>query len=1719
MIKYNINQFYMKYGLYPAIWFTALFSANLAIGQVTLTFTADQPSCFGYTNGNITVHPVGGTDPYTYLWGNGQSGQTNMGLSAGNYPVTVTDHNGMVATGVGTISQPAALSLNITPSGFGCEPNGLLSAVATGGTGVYAYSWSNGSNASAINVNTGGLYYVTVSDANGCQAIDNEYVTPSIYLDVQVTNIPCATLPNGGAVLAAVAGGQNPYTFHWNTGASTQMLENLPQGAYTVTVTDTRNCTSVATGIVQQPDPISVAVTVNSPACGGNNGSATLQASGGTAPYRYIWVTLGNVMGATQNNLAPGSYYVCTYDANNCQKDINVVIPVSSGLDVNIVATKALCPGQNTGTATAIVTPPGNYHYAWNIQPNSNFAMINGIGANTLVIVTVTDPITGCMGIDSAVIGTHEQVKVTVTDVDVLCLGDTLGSATAQAYQGTMPYHYIWYSNQDSIGAGPVITGLSVGAYGVIVTDDHGCTAAGVADITAQSGPKAEFEIKQLECIGDSVEVQLIDHSTDALGTLSQWDWQITPDNGAPVIHLTGQHPANILLPDSQTGTIQLTVTSSVGCTAQKTLIYKVSGVRNFQITLGASTFTCNNLPVPITVTGDTSYTYVWSPLPGLDLTNAPFYVIANPSVSTTYTLNVSNGLCDTVILFDIKRAEPINVVASPDSTVTCMSVINLTATANAAANATFAWFNSDSVQIGAGSVLNTLTAGDHIFTVIATDSNGCTDSDAVTVTGNAVDVQIQMSKPGDPCNPGPVQIIVTGSPAYTYTWTPDPTLDLTNAPFNVVANPLTTTTYTLYVNNGVCDSTFQIIVERAAPINLSVESNNVVTCLPIDTLRAFANAGVTVTYQWFENGVVIGAGATLQVATNGVHTYTVVATDANGCTDSEQVSVSVQSVAIQVELSQTGDLCHPGPVQITVTGDPAFTYNWTPDPTLDLSGAPFNVIANPTVTTTYTLQVSNGVCDSTYHITVERANPINLSVESNDIASCQALDTLHAMVNTTLSVTLEWFENGIKVGDGPSLEVVTNGTHTYTVIATASNGCTESEQVTVTGRSLNISLNTTLPNTDCEQTPIPVCVINLNPGDNLTYDWQAPAGLTVDPSNTACVYVTGPQGDYVVTVTVTNQYGCSDTLQALLHFLPTTSLDGKILVDLCNGLKVKFFNNSGISGTWSFGDNTQDTVKNPVHLYGAPGPYHVFFTPDPTNFPCIQRFDTIINVIEFPALQADFTDTLVSCDIVGVVEFTDKTIFYNPIASWDWTFTNGDSSSVQNPVITFVNEGMYDATLIVTDINGCMDTATHPIKVQVVDASLADTLTICPGDSVALNLQFIPNYVFEWHSDPADPDFDPTIKNPFVSPADTTIYTATVINGVCVVDYQVVVNPISPVDVDLMAVDTILCNENPITILINNPNVTNIEWYNNPVLTTVIGSGTSYTVDPVKSQVIYVKAYTIIGECPALDSIKIDDQTIKLGVAPYDQQICVGSSATLLVNVTTNHPGALSYAWTPNLPSTGNPVVSPSTNTTYTVTVTNQALCTTTAEYHVNVLDTISVKAEIVGPDTLFPGETAVLLATATGGNGTISYEWFPQTWLSNPYVAQTESTPSDSITYWVIAQSDGRCPDTAWVHLEYRSDDCKEPYIFVPKAFTPNGDNFNDFFIVRGANITELEFIVWDRWGEIVYRTTDLNAQGWDGSQNGKELTPDAYAWYCRVKCGSGAEYITKGDVTLLK
>ncbi|MBL7825014.1 MAG: gliding motility-associated C-terminal domain-containing protein, partial [Saprospiraceae bacterium] len=501
-------------------------------------------------------------------------------------------------------------------------------------------------------------------------------------------------------------------------------------------------------------------------------------------------------------------------------------------------------------------------------------------------------------------------------------------------------------------------------------------------------------------------------------------------------------------------------------------------------------------------------------------------------------------------------------------------------------------------------------------------------------------------------------------------------------------------------------------------------------------------------------------------------------------------------------------------------------------------------------------------------------------------------------------------------------------------------------------------------------------------------------------------------------------------------------------------------------------------------------------------------------NMLVAPVIENNY----VLCINQAEIQFNETS--GNQGISWSWTFSGGTpgTSNVQNPVITFTEEGQITAQVIISDAAGCVDTTEALVDVVFIDDEIPAEIEYCRDSNTVVYLN--PNGIdgtanYLWTSIPADPNLVSTDSNPGVNPTQTTVYSVVISQGTqCSVVYSVTVTPLSGPNLSLQ--DSLsVCSDTPVTVTASGTG-TNYVWSNSPTFNPVLSVTTTLTVNPIVNGTYYVRA-SDGSQCVALDSIWINNGTVHIEAEPAVRKICEGEDTELVVT-NLDAEDQLTYVWSPNLPNTPNQVVTPSTETTYHVTVTNQFGCTDDTNFLVSVV-TVGVDAEVTGPDTICPGQLTTLLATPSGNGSFFSFDWSPADGLNDPTIQNPTASPTQDQVYTVTVTTDNECTATDEVIVYFISSECLEPYIFVPKAFTPNNDSNNDFFIVRGVNIKELEFVVWDRWGEKVYYTNDPNAQGWDGTFKGKELTPDSYAWYLRATCGNGAVYEKKGDVTLLK
>jgi hypothetical protein len=375
----------------------------------------------GENNGTADVTVYGGTAPYTYSWvaldggtGLNPTAEDQSGLSPGTYEVTITDSNTTYDPDTETdVSDPYSVTLTVTigeptelivASTSFTEPlcngdaNGTATVNVSGGTAFYSYSW-NTSPVQTTQTATGltaGTYTVDVLDANGCTTQATVTITepPVLEAEIDPTSPLCFGDDNGSATVV-VTGGTAPFTYLWSDGQTSTTATGLSAGNYSVTVTDVNNCSTVANITIDQPDALSGTISKTDTSCyTETDGTATINVTGGTAPYTYNWNTTPSQSGQTATGLAHGTYNVQVTDANNCVIYRNITINRPQELLISTEFTEPSCyNGANGGTASASsYGGTGQHTYFWSDGQTTQTA--NNLAEGTYTVV-VTDE-NGC---------------------------------------------------------------------------------------------------------------------------------------------------------------------------------------------------------------------------------------------------------------------------------------------------------------------------------------------------------------------------------------------------------------------------------------------------------------------------------------------------------------------------------------------------------------------------------------------------------------------------------------------------------------------------------------------------------------------------------------------------------------------------------------------------------------------------------------------------------------------------------------------------------------------------------------------------------------------------------------------------------------------------------------------------------------------------------------------------------------------------------------------------------------------------------------------------------------------------------------------------------------------------------------------------------------------------------------------------------------------------
>ncbi len=292
----------------------------------TLSFNKTDVSCTGGSDGSATALPSG-TAPFIYSWSTGATQATISNLVAGFYEVTVRDDNACSVTSSTTIMEPTLLMVSLGGTDITCydADDGSITAIASGGTPPYFYSWSTGQTTSTVTGLGPGTHGLTITDGNGCSETDSfTIVEPPQLTTAGASGSPSCFGYSDGWATVNVSGGTPPYFYSWSTGGQMDTISGLAADTFYVDVTDANGCVANDTVVVNDPAEMLVDITAINPSCGQCDGILSAQVTGGAFPYTYQWmpaVNLSSPVVYNPNVCDAGSdmmYTLMVTDVNGC---------------------------------------------------------------------------------------------------------------------------------------------------------------------------------------------------------------------------------------------------------------------------------------------------------------------------------------------------------------------------------------------------------------------------------------------------------------------------------------------------------------------------------------------------------------------------------------------------------------------------------------------------------------------------------------------------------------------------------------------------------------------------------------------------------------------------------------------------------------------------------------------------------------------------------------------------------------------------------------------------------------------------------------------------------------------------------------------------------------------------------------------------------------------------------------------------------------------------------------------------------------------------------------------------------------------------------------------------------------------------------------------------------------------------------------------------------
>jgi len=822
---------------------------------ISLSANVQDETCLGMDNGSISITVNNGTGPFIYAWSNGGNTSTITGLGNGTFTVTVTDAHNCMDTASYLVNSGQGITAFAGPNQSIC-PGDYATLTASGGA---TYQWSNGYYGSAITVNPNvtTIYTVTVTSSIGCTAIATATVTlyPQPVVSI-VSSVQTFCLGSTDMLISNcnIAG----TGFVWDDGSTSnaRIVSPTVTTIYSVTGTSPDGCvgTSIFTLNVI-PNPVLNLYPVNAFICYGS--STNISVTSSSAGTTYLWNTGGNGSTITVSPLTSTTYSVTGTSPEGCTSSTTVLITVLPLPIANAGVNQTICLGNS-----AVLTATGGYSYLWDNGGNTSSIMVNPT-TSSLYRVTVTD-INGCQATDDVNVNVNPLPVADAGSPQIICSGQT---ANLTAFGGVL-YHWSNGLSSQSVNVSPTTSTYFI----VTVTDVNGCSATDDVLVTVNQLPVAEAGMNQSVCFGSSVLL------TASGGNSYQWN------NGA------GNTQVVVVSPPTTTVYI-VTVTDQNGCSASDNVMVTVNPLP--VANAGTDQSICIGTSTTLTASGGNSYQ--WSNGFNTQMVNI------TPLITTNYTVTVTNQNGCTATDNVLITVNPLPVAnAGNDHTICAGTTLNIMATGGLYYN----WSNG----LGSSQTVTVNPTNTTTYNVIVTDANGCTASDAVTINVNQLPI----------ANAGPDQTICNGLSAtlsatggISYQWSNGfitPT---------ITVYPAITTSYMVVVtdNNG-CSSMDQVIVNVNPNPHLLTTPESGGVCIGSSIPLTASGAS---TYYWSPStGLSSTTGSPVFASPTSDITYVVVGTDANGCTTSASISITVHPLPSSSFTADNFEACQNMPIQFT---------------------------------------------------------------------------------------------------------------------------------------------------------------------------------------------------------------------------------------------------------------------------------------------------------------------------------------------------------------------------------------------------------------------------------------------------------------------------------------------------------------------------------------------------------------------------------------------------------------------------------------------------------------------------------------------------------------------------------------------------------------------------------------------------------------------------------